>query len=297
MTEATDNRREGTSTDQPDEAYAFEAAASFAQQRLWFLDQLEPGSPVYNINFALDLAGPLDKSALQTALQALIDRHESLRTSFERSGSEPVQIISESVSVDLDVIDARQMTENEIDEMLCALAKAAFDLADAPLLRVHLLERGQDDYILLFVIHHIIADAWSLDIFYRELVVCYSAAIAAQPATLPELPIQYADYAEWQQEWLSGAELEKQLEYWRDQLAVGTRTAGVAAGSSASAGSDAQWCNARAHDRTAARTGTQATRSGILVHTLHTLSGGVSVAACKICRHERSGRRHANRGA
>jgi hypothetical protein len=210
MTEPTD----GNSTD----AYVFEAAASFAHQRLWFLDQLEPGLSVYNINFAIELKGALNQTALQAALDTLAERHETLRTTFEKPERVPVQVIAEESNIALNLIDASQLSEEALHSKLSELAATAIDLATGPLLRVHLLRRSPDQHVLLFVIHHAIADAWSLDVFYRELVAAYTAAVAGTESDLPELPIQYADYAEWQLDWLSGAELDKQLSYWREHL-------------------------------------------------------------------------------
>jgi amino acid adenylation domain-containing protein len=219
MTESKDKNAATESAEQTGEDYVFEAAASFAQQRLWFLDQLEPGSSVYNINFALELSGALNESALQTALDILVARHESLRTTFEKPEQQPLQVIAESASILLDSIDVSNETDARVTAKLDALIHVPFDLATGPLLRVHLLKRAEDLHVILFVIHHIIADAWSLDILYRELVIAYTGALAGNEPEFTDLPIQYADYAEWQLEWLSGAELNKQLSYWREQLA------------------------------------------------------------------------------
>jgi len=219
MTEQKDNNTATEAAEQAGDDYVFEAAASFAQQRLWFLDQLEPGLAVYNINFALELTGPLDETALQMSLDVLVARHETLRTTFEKPEQQPLQVIAEEGRIVLDVVDAARESDAELATRLDQLVTAPFDLAKGPLLRVHLLRRCDNKQVLLFVIHHIIADAWSLDVLYRELVIAYQAAVAGVAPELPELPIQYADYAEWQLEWLSGAELDRQLAYWREQLA------------------------------------------------------------------------------
>ena len=219
MTEEKDKGTVTETVEQSGDDYVFEAAASFAQQRLWFLDQLEPGLSVYNINFALELSGALNVPALQTALDMLVARHESLRTTFEKPEQQPLQVIAETGRIALERIDATGDSDESLKSKLDQLIGVAFDLAKGPLLRVYLLERAEDKHVILFVIHHIIADAWSLDVLYRELVVAYQATVAGAAPALADLPIQYADYAEWQLEWLSGAELNKQLAYWRDQLA------------------------------------------------------------------------------
>ncbi len=205
MTE-TDNN----SPAENEEAYAFDATASFAQQRLWFLDQLEPGSTAYNINFAIRLRGALNEQALQTALDCLVDRHETLRTTFETDDDIPIQVIAEERPIPFQYHD---ISGDESAE-LTRLANQPFDLRKGPLLSAHILRISSNEQILLLVIHHAIADAWSLQILYGELAAAYTAAAAGETAQLPELPIQYADFAEWQQDWLSGEQLQKQLDYW-----------------------------------------------------------------------------------
>ena len=219
MTEANEERTTGGFEELADDEYVFEAAASFAQQRLWFLDQLEPGLAVYNINFAIELNGALDEGALQAALDFLVARHESLRTTFDRPDQEPVQVIADTGRIAIEIIDVAAMDRNGVEAKLHQLIHLPFDLSRGPLLHVYLLHRGPDEYTLLFVIHHIIADAWSLDIFYRELVSAYAAALAGSTPELPALSIQCADYAEWQRDWLAGDQLQKQLDYWQAQLA------------------------------------------------------------------------------
>ena len=216
MTEYTETHVDAL-TGHDGEAGEFEAAASFAQQRLWFLDQLEPGSPVYNINMALRLRGNLDSSALQTAVNQLVARHETLRTSFDAVDEETIQVIAETPPrLSVNQLDCAATDEQAT---LRALGTEPFDLARGPLLRVHLLRRDADEHVLLLVIHHIIADAWLLDVLYRELATLYGIACEGREPVLPELPVQYADYAEWQQEWLSGEQLDKQLRYWGEHLA------------------------------------------------------------------------------
>jgi amino acid adenylation domain-containing protein len=191
---------------------------SWAQQRLWFLDQLEPQSSVYNLHWAARLHGEVNHGALQTAVDALLVRHESLRTTFGASDSEPVQLIATDVSVPVQLESVPGMSEERLQRRLLKLARQPFDLRSGPLLKVHLLQLSRNEFVLLLVIHHIVADGWSMGILFRELAILYNAAVTGEPAALVELPVQYADYALWQRQWLAGAELEKQEKYWRHQL-------------------------------------------------------------------------------
>ncbi|MCP4089810.1 MAG: amino acid adenylation domain-containing protein [Gammaproteobacteria bacterium] len=213
----TDNPNNPTPV-QDNDSYAFEATASFAQQRLWFLDQLEPGSTAYNINFAIRLKGTLNQTILQESLDILSERHESLRTTFAIVNDVPVQVIAEQASTTFDIHILEDSTESALQELLEKLSGQAFNLKKGPLLRAHIIKCGDQEHVLLLVIHHSIADAWSLQILYGELTKVYAAKIAGTIPELPELPIQYADYAEWQQEWLSGEQLQQQLDYWSDLL-------------------------------------------------------------------------------
>ncbi|MEE4186422.1 MAG: amino acid adenylation domain-containing protein [Gammaproteobacteria bacterium] len=197
------------------EDQAFEAVASFAQQRLWFLDQLEPGSAVYNISVAWCLHGPLQPEALQQAIDLLLARHETLRTTFDRTDNLPVQVVADTGHVALE----RVALQSPVDAQLRELARRPFDLRHGPLLRVTLLSQDPGEHVLLLCIHHIVADAWSLDILYRELAEAYTAALTGDTCRFPVLEVQYADFAEWQQDWLRGDELERQLSYWRQRLA------------------------------------------------------------------------------
>ena len=207
MTDAPDN-------DDSNDDYAFDATASFAQQRLWFLDQLEPGSTAYNINFAIRLRGNLNEQALQAALDYLVQRHETLRTTFETDADVPIQVITEELSIPFNYHD---LSSDEGAE-LTRLANEPFNLRKGPLLSPHIIRINASEQILLLVIHHAIADAWSLQILYSELATAYAAILAGKEPELPELPIQYADYAEWQQDWLSGDQLQTQLDYWGSLL-------------------------------------------------------------------------------
>ena len=198
------------------------APLSFAQQRLWFLNQLEPMSPVYNESRAIRLRGHLDVSALQRALDRIVARHEVLRTNFVTVDGNPQQRIADSRNVELRIIDLQSSQaldrESEIRRLLTDEIRRPFDLSSDLLLRVLLLRLAEEEHILLFVKHHIASDGWSTSIFWRELSVLYEAFASGRPDPLPDLPIQYADYALWQRNRLSGEILESQLRYWRKQL-------------------------------------------------------------------------------
>jgi amino acid adenylation domain-containing protein len=196
---------------------------SFAQQRLWFLDQLEPGSDFYNIPVALRLKGELDVAALEQSLSDIIARHESLRTTFASVEGQPVQVISPPNAFKLSVCDLSalpsQRAEIEAAALRDAEARLGFDLSEGPLLRVELVRLSRDEHLLLLTMHHIIADGWSMGILVREVAALYEAHRGGTAAELPALKIQYADYAVWQRGYLSGEVLEEQLSYWRQQLA------------------------------------------------------------------------------
>ncbi|HEY7167532.1 MAG TPA: non-ribosomal peptide synthase/polyketide synthase, partial [Candidatus Binatia bacterium] len=196
---------------------------SFAQQRLWFLDQLEPGRSVYNIPEAVRIRGALDCKALEQSLNEIVRRHEVLRTTFSTVEGEPVQIIAPSQKISLQRVDLSGHDETEREKEARRLAREEggrpFDLSCGPLLRVTLIALAREDYVLLLSMHHIVSDGWSMGVFYRELSVCYEAFTHGKPSPLTELPIQYADFALWQREWLRGEVFEAQLEYWRKQLA------------------------------------------------------------------------------
>ncbi|PSB59548.1 non-ribosomal peptide synthetase [Chamaesiphon polymorphus] len=196
---------------------------SFAQQRLWFLQQLDPQSTAYHIPIALRLQGNLDVNALQQSLQAIVQRHESLRTNFALDSSgQPYQSMRSTVTVPLPTIDVRHLGAAPAAAIAAATSSVndtIFDLTTDLLLRAQLLQLGADEYLLLFCIHHISADGWSMGIIIRELVALYTAAIEGQAASLPELAIQYADFAHWQRQLLTGDLRQQQLAYWQQQLA------------------------------------------------------------------------------
>jgi amino acid adenylation domain-containing protein len=196
---------------------------SFAQQRLWFFDQLAPGNPFYNVDIAMPLPGDIDVAALERSLQEIVRRHDVLRTTFLATSGGPVQVIAPSLSLPFPIIDLRPSAPTERQAMAEKLAteeaRRPFDLAGGPLVRTTLLRLDDADYIFLLTMHHIVCDGWSLAVFYYELSVLYAAFSTGAASPLPELPIQYADFAVWQRQWLQGEELVAQLAYWRKQLA------------------------------------------------------------------------------
>ena len=198
------------------------APLSFAQQRLWFLDQLMPGSAMYNVPMALRLVGHLNVAALARTLSEIVRRHEALRTTFTAVDGEPVQIIHPPLPFDLTVTDFSSLDEAEREPQAQRArseeARRPFDLAQGSMLRVSLLRLGTDEHIILFTLHHIVSDGWSMGIFVKEVVALYQAYLEGRVSPLPELNVQYADYAVWQREWLQGEVLAGQVDYWRKQL-------------------------------------------------------------------------------
>jgi len=196
---------------------------SFAQQRLWFVDQLEGGHSAYNIPVAIRLRGPLNVMAFEQTLSELVRRHEILRTTLPMVDGQPVQAISPPQPFNLPVLDLSSLPENERESKAQQLsrqeAKAPFDLIDGPLLRVSLLRLNEDEHIVLFTMHHIISDGWSMRVLVQEVSTLYTAFSAGNASPLPELPLQYADFAVWQRGWFQGEVLETQLAYWKQQLA------------------------------------------------------------------------------
>jgi natural product biosynthesis luciferase-like monooxygenase protein/amino acid adenylation domain-containing protein/FkbM family methyltransferase len=201
----------------------FVIPTSFAQQRFWFLDQLEPGNPTYNISAAFSLEGRLDTKALERSLNEVVRRHESLRTAFALVDGRPMQLIAPSRKLEMRVIDLQHMETRERDarvrESAAEEARRGFDLREGPLLRASVLRLGAERHVLLLTLHHIVADAWSVGVLVRELGALYAAYGKGEESPLPELPVQYADYAVWQRQRLTAATLEAQLAYWKRQLA------------------------------------------------------------------------------
>ena len=196
---------------------------SYAQQRLWFLDQLTPHNNAYNIPVAYRLRGPINVSVLEQSLNETVQRHESLRTNFVNVDGQPIQVIAPQRAHELKVISVESFAEAERESVVGKLAleegRRPFNLAAEPLLRTILFRLGEEDHVLLVVMHHIISDGWSMDVLLRDVPKVYVALANGRPAALPELPIQYADYARWQRHWLTGEVLDQELAYWRNQLA------------------------------------------------------------------------------
>jgi amino acid adenylation domain-containing protein len=193
---------------------------SYGQEQLWFLDRLAPGLPAYNIPIPLGLSGPLDAAALSRALESLIARHETLRTRLVTdSDGRPIQVIAAPGPVALEVTDFSAAGHRQLQEFIDAESVRPFSLADGPLLRPHLLRLGEQDHLLLVVVHHSVFDGWSAGVFLRELAALYGQEAAGEPAGLAELPVQFADYALWERDRLSGSVLEELEAYWRGVMA------------------------------------------------------------------------------
>ncbi|MDF5722875.1 MAG: condensation domain-containing protein [Rhizonema sp. PD37] len=195
---------------------------SFAQQRLWFLDQLIPNNPFYNIPVALHLTGSLNLAAIEQTFNEIVRRHEALRTTFVMQSGQPIQVIHSTRTIPLPIIDLRQLpqTQREIQarRLTNLEAQRPFNLSTDSLLVVKLLRLDETEYILLLNMHHIVSDGWSIGVLIQEIAALYTAFANNQPSPLPELTIQYADFAYCQRQWLQGEVLQKQLGYWQKQL-------------------------------------------------------------------------------
>jgi hypothetical protein len=200
---------------------------SFAQQRLWFMDQLEPDKALYNVPRALRMKGILHLKALETALKGIVERHEILRTTYRVENDQPVQIIAPEMPLALRLADLSGFSadplarEHEATRLVQQEANKPFQLETGPIFRTLLVRLDSQDHILILNSHHIASDGWSGGVLVRDLTALYEAALDGKPSSLPELPIQYADYAVWQRNWLTGEILENQLEYWRARLGEG----------------------------------------------------------------------------
>jgi amino acid adenylation domain-containing protein len=196
---------------------------SFAQERLWFMDRLEPGSAVYNIPMARRVGGALDGAVLERALGEIVRRHEALRTVFREVDGSPVQVIAPFAGFAVPVEDLSGLGEADreaaVERRAGEEAARPFDLSAGPLIRAALLRLGDEDHVLLLSMHHIVSDGWSMGVFFREFSVLYEAYRQGRESPLPELPVQYADYAVWQREQLDGEALDRQMAYWRERLA------------------------------------------------------------------------------
>ncbi|MEU1026207.1 condensation domain-containing protein, partial [Streptomyces sp. NPDC005904] len=194
---------------------------SYAQRRLWFLDQMVPDSPAYNVPMSFRVRGPLRREILERAAEEVVRRHESLRTRLPSENGEPWQEIVDDVKVPVELVD---LTDDpaRLDALVFEAGRRPFDLATGPLLRVTLYRLAPELHVVLLNAHHVVVDGWSLGLFWQELFTLYEAFAAGRPSPLPELAVQYADFAVWQREYLSGDRLENQLAYWRRQLGEGT---------------------------------------------------------------------------
>jgi len=196
---------------------------SFGQQRLWFLDQLFPGGPHYNLSGRLRLTGALDVSALARTLPEIVRRHEALRTVFRDLAGEPRQVVLPGARAELPCVDLAGLPaaarRRELDRQLAAEGRRPFDLARGPLLRAALFRLAGREHVLLLALHHIVSDGWSMDVLVREIAALYAAFLERLPSPLPALAVQYADFAAWQRRWLTGAALEGEIAFWRERLA------------------------------------------------------------------------------
>jgi amino acid adenylation domain-containing protein/non-ribosomal peptide synthase protein (TIGR01720 family) len=200
---------------------------SFAEERLWFLDQLEPGDASYVVPLALRLEGPLDAGALGRALDEIVRRHEVLRRTFASRGGKPVPVLHEPTGIGLATEDLGSLPapdrEAAARREAARAAELPFDLARGPLVRARLLRLATEDHILLLSTHHVSADGWSLGVLGREIGVLYAAFAAGLPSPLPDLPVQYVDYAAWQRRWMAGDRVDRQIAYWKEALAGAPR--------------------------------------------------------------------------
>lgn len=196
---------------------------SFAQQRLWFLNRLDPQSPFYNIPLIVRLIGPLDEGAFGSSINEVVRRHEVLRSRFVVSDGRPAQVIASELTAPLNMTDLRMVAGEEQEARMRRVveeaATAPFDLEAGPLLRASLVRLSDNDHVAAVVMHHIVSDEWSVGVFVNEIAVLYDAFVDRKPSPLPELPVQYVDFAVWQRQWLQGEVLEAQLSYWKQQLA------------------------------------------------------------------------------
>jgi len=206
----------------PRKSETTDADLSFAQQRVWFLNQLQPELPLYNLAQAIHLCGPIQVGMLEKAFREVVRRHDVLRTTYVLKGGHPVQTISRNGSFSLPVTDlsklASEPKDRQLRETTVAEARKPFLLDQDLMLRALLLKLSDEEHVLLVTTHHIAADGWSIEVLWKEVSACYRSLLEDRPSPLPPLPVQYADFALWQLDWLQGAILDSQLAYWRTQL-------------------------------------------------------------------------------
>ena len=185
--------------------------------------RLDPGNSVYNFPAAVRLKGPLNEVALKQSLDEIVRRHEALRTTFAIVDGRPVQIIAPTLTLALPIVDLQELPETEqeaeVQRLATNEAQRTFDLSHGPLVRATVLRLGENEHVGLLTMHHIVSDGWSTGILIREMAILYEGFCSGKPTCLPKLPIQYADFAHWQRQWLDGGVLESQLTYWKRQLA------------------------------------------------------------------------------
>jgi aspartate racemase len=205
------------------------APLSFAQQRLWFLDQLTPDSSIYNIPLIVDLEGPLDVEAMCLAIREIVCRHDVLRTTFPSHRGIPHQVVQspDAFLVPVDDLSRCDVESRnvEVDAAITEEARRPFDLAQGPIFRMRLLRLGREQHVLVGAVHHLVFDAWSTGIFFRELTTLYRAFSTGHPSPLPDLPVRYVDFASWQRDYLQGEHLRRELDYWKEHLKVPPRLA------------------------------------------------------------------------
>ena len=195
---------------------------SFAQSRLWILDRFQPGNPAYNIATSVPLYGRVDAPVLERTINEIVRRHEALRTTFEVIDGQPAQVVKASLKLQLEIVDLRSRSgvarREDVSRFIYTESRRPFDLRTGPLLHASLVRLDSSRSFLMLVMHHIVSDGWSMAVLNRELTTIYMAFLRRQPSPLPELEIQYPDFAVWQADWFRGELLQKQLGYWRKQL-------------------------------------------------------------------------------
>jgi acyl carrier protein len=192
---------------------------SAAQRRLWFVDQWDPNNPVYNIPLAVRIKGDLDRDIIKMSFQRIIERHEILRTNFINRDGSPFVIVHKSFSSKIETLDFTRKSSEEVQNYLDEESRVPFDLAKDPLCRIKVLEISHDEHIIVFTMHHIVSDGWSIEILMSELIDIYSYFLGNKTSLPPEIDIQYLDYAAWHNEYLNSEIIEKQFQYWENRLA------------------------------------------------------------------------------